>query len=176
MAARGREIVQAQFRIRPAKPTDVPALFQMKAALARAEGHEEVIRASERDWLRDGFGPNARFRAFVAEVEGRLCAMIVYNPFYMTALGGDVFAIQDLFVEPAMRKLGIGRALIAHVAAAAVGAGVPLIQLVVHEDNAARKFYRRLGFGHLRECQTYAIGGQPMLELSLTVGETLVPR
>jgi ribosomal protein S18 acetylase RimI-like enzyme len=168
--------VQPQFRIRPAKPTDVPALFQMKAALARSEGHEEVLRASERDWLRDGFGPNARFRAFVAEAEGRLCGMIVYNPFYMTALGGDVFAIQDLFVEPAMRKLGIGRALIAHVAAVAVDEGVPLIQLVVHEDNAARKFYRRLGFGHLRECLTYALGGQPMLELSLGVGETLVPR
>jgi len=176
MAARGRESVRPQFRIRPAKPTDVPALFQMKTALARGEGQEEVLRASERDWLRDGFGPDARFRAFVSEAEGRLCGMIVYNPFYMTALGGDVFAIQDLFVEPGMRKLGIGRALIAHVAAVAVGDGVPLIQLVVHEDNPARKFYRRLGFGHLRECLTYAIGGQPMLELSLAVTETLLPR
>jgi ribosomal protein S18 acetylase RimI-like enzyme len=168
--------VQPQFRIRPAKPTDVPALFRMKAALARGEGQEEVLRASERDWLRDGFGPNARFRAFVAEAEGRLCAMIVYNPFYMTALGGDVFAIQDLFVEPAWRKLGIARALVAHLAAVAVDEGVPLIQLVVHEDNPARKVYRRLGFGHLRECLTYALGGQPMLELSLTASETLVPR
>ena len=168
--------MQPQFRIRPARPTDVPALFQMKEALARGEGNEAVLRASERDWLRDGFGPDARFRAFVAEADGRLCGMIVYNPFYMTALGGDVFAIQDLFVEPAARKRGIARALIAHVAAVAVSEGVPLIQLVVHEGNPARKFYRRIGFGHLRECLTYAIGGQPMLELSLTVGETLVPR
>src|SRR6201987_2961907 len=58
MAARGRESVQPQFRIRPAKPTDVPALFQMKQTLARAEGNEAVLRASERDWLRDGFGPD----------------------------------------------------------------------------------------------------------------------
>jgi ribosomal protein S18 acetylase RimI-like enzyme len=168
--------VQPQFRIRPARPTDVPALFHMKEALAREEGNDAVLRASERDWLRDGFGPDARFRAFVAEAEGRLLGMIVYNPFYMTALGGDVFAIQDLFVEPAARKRGIARALIAHVAAVAVSEGIPLIQLVVHEDNPARKFYRRIGFGHLRECLTYAIGGQPMLELSLAVGETLVPR
>ena len=168
--------MQPQFRIRPAKPTDVPALFQMKQTLARAEGNEAVLRASERDWLRDGFGPDARFRAFVAEAHGRLCGMVVYNPFYMTALGGDVLAIQDLYVEPTRRKLGIGRALIAHVAAVAVSDGVPLIQLVVHEDNPAREFYRRLGFGHLRECLTYAIGGQPMLELSLAVSETLVPR
>ena len=168
--------MQPQFRIRPARPTDVPALFQMKEALALSEGNDAVLRASERDWLRDGFGPDARFRAFVAEAEGRLLGMVVYNPFYMTALGGNVLAIQDLFVEPAARKRGIARALVAHVAAVAVDEGIPLIQLVVHEDNPARKFYHRLGFGHLRECLTYAIGGQPMLELSLAAGETLMPR
>lgn len=57
---------------------------------------------------------------------------------------------------------------------AAVEKGIPLIQLNVHENNPARRFYRRLGFGHLRECLTYAIGGQAMLQLALPASDALV--
>jgi ribosomal protein S18 acetylase RimI-like enzyme len=167
--------VQRQFQVRPATPADVPALFAMKQALARAEGNEGVLRASEGDWRRDGFGSAARFHCFTAEMTSRLVGMITYNALYMTTLGGEVFSIQDLFVEPAARKLGIGRALIAQVAAAAVEQGISLIQLNVHENSPARKFYRRLGFGYLRECLTYAIGGAPMLDLALPVGGALAP-
>ena len=166
--------MQLDFRVRPAKPGDVPTLLTMKLALARAEGNESVLRATERDWLRDGFGPDARFRCFVAERQGALAGMATYSETYFTALGGAVFTIQDLYVEPSGRKLGIGRALVAQVAAAAVEKGIPLIQLNVHENNPARRFYRRLGFGHLRECLTYAIGGQAMLQLALPASDALV--
>ena len=147
----------------------------MKLALARAEDNEAVLRATERDWLRDGFGRDARFRSFVAERQAALVGMITYSEVYLTALGGPVFSVQDLYVEPDCRKLGLGAALMAHVAAAAVENGIPLIQLTVLKSNPARRFYRRLGFGHLRECLTYAIGGQPMLELALPASGALIP-
>jgi len=162
-------------RVRPAKPGDVPTLFRMKLDLARAEGNESVMVATERDWLRDGFGPDARFRSFLAEQATTAIGMITYSEVYMTALGGVVFSIQDLYVEPAQRKLGAGRALVIEVAAAAVERGVPLIQLNVLDSNPARKFYRRLGFQHLRQCLTYAIGGAPMLTLALP-GTAAPPR
>lgn len=164
-------------RVRPARPGDVPVLFRMKQDQARAEGNEDVLRAGERDWLRDGFGPDARFRCFIAERETSPIGMVTYSEIYMTALGGAIFSIQDLYVEPAARQLGAGGALLAQVAAAAVEHGIPLIQLNVLADSTARKFYRRAGFRHLRECLTYAIGGQPMLELALPVAEALaLPR
>jgi ribosomal protein S18 acetylase RimI-like enzyme len=166
--------VGAQFRVRPAMPGDVPTLFRMKQALARAEGNEGVIRATERDWLRDGFGPDAQFRCFVAEREGGLFGMITYSEAYLTGLGGSIFAIQDLYVEDDTRKLGAGRALVARVCAAAVEYGAPLVQLNVHADNPARLFYQRLGFAHLDECLTYAVGGQAMLQLALPVADALV--
>lgn len=154
-------------RVRPARPGDVPTLYRMKRELTRAEGSEAVLVASERDWLRDGFGPDARFRGFVAEEGGTAVGMATYSEVYMTALGGTILSIQDLYVDPARRKLGAGRALVAAVAAAAVERGMPLIQLNVVDANPARKFYHALGFQHLSECLTYAIGGAPMLTLSL---------
>ena len=166
--------MEPSFRIRPARPGDVPALLGMKRALARAERNEAVLRATAPDWLRDGFGPNARFRSFVAERQAAPAGMITYSEVYLTALGGVVFSVQDLWVEPDCRKLGMGAALMAQVAAAAIENGIPLIQLSVHEGNPARRFYRRLGFGHLRECLTYAIGGQQMLELALPANGALV--
>ncbi|HUH86114.1 MAG TPA: GNAT family N-acetyltransferase [Stellaceae bacterium] len=154
-------------RVRPARPGDVPVLYRMKQALTREEGNDAVLRASERDWTRDGFGPDARFRIFVAEADDAVVAMATYSEVYLTALGGTVFSVQDLYVDPAWRRHGLGRALLAQVATAAIEHGIPLIQLNVLESNAARKFYRRLGFQHLRECLTYAVGGKPMLALAL---------
>jgi ribosomal protein S18 acetylase RimI-like enzyme len=139
----------------------------MKQALTREEGNDGVLRASERDWARDGFGPDARFRIFVASADGAVVAMATYSEIYLTALGGTVFSIQDLYVDAAWRRQGLGRALLAQVATAAIEHGVPLIQLNVVEGNGARKFYRRLGFEHLRECLTYAVGGKAMLALAL---------
>lgn len=165
---------QPALRVRPAKPGDVPTLFRMKLDLARSEGNEGVLIATERDWLRDGFGPDARFRSFLAEQAVTAIGMITYSEVYMTALGGSIFSIQDLYVDPSRRKLGAGRALVAEVAGAAIERGVPLIQLNVLDSNPARKFYRRLGFQPLPECLTYAIGGAPMLTLALP-GTAIAP-
>lgn len=160
----------AELNVRPATPGDVPVLFRMKRALTSAEGHEAILRATERDWLRDGFGPAARFRCFLAEAGGAPIGMITFSEVYMTALAGSIFSIQDLYVEPDRRRLGAGRALVAAVAAAAVERGVPLIELAVMDDNPARKFYRRLGFRHLEPCLTYAVGGESLLALALPPG------
>ncbi len=155
------------FRLRPALPADIPAVFAMKRILAAAAGAAASLRASERDWLRDAFGAAPKFHIHVAEAMGEIVGMAAYGEVYMTALGGPVFAIQDLFVAPRWRRHGVGRALAAAIAAAALAASVPLIELNVAEDNAARKFYRQLGFQHLKECLTYAIGGEAMRALSL---------
>lgn len=157
-------------RIRPACPEDIPAAFAMKRALAIAEGHEGVLRASEQDWRRDAFGPEPRFRCIVAAAGAALVGMLTYSELYMTALAGPIFSIQDLYVEPQSRRLGAARALVAEVAAAAVERGIPLIELTVMDKNPARQFYHRLGFRHLEDCLTYAVGGAPMLALAASRG------
>ena len=55
------------FRVRKAAPADIPALMRLKRLLAEGENSLHAVRASASDWLRDGFGPNAGFTAFVAE-------------------------------------------------------------------------------------------------------------
>src|SRR5258708_31710386 len=114
------QISPSTVRVRPAKLGDVPVLFRMKQDLAKAEGNEGVLRASEQDWLRDGFGRDARFRCSLAEQDGAIIGMVTYSEVYMTALGGAIFSIQDLYIEPAFRLHGARRMLLAQVAPAPV--------------------------------------------------------
>src|SRR5271156_3684628 len=56
------------FRVRAAVPADILALMRLKHLLASGEDSLSAVRATEFDWLRDGFGPKRGFTAFVAEV------------------------------------------------------------------------------------------------------------
>ena len=80
------------FQVRFARPADVRTLFHLKRQLARMEGNEGVLRATERDWLRDGFGAKAQFSSLVAEHGARIIGMLTYSRVYLTALGGPVLS------------------------------------------------------------------------------------
>ena len=159
---------EADYRVRPAAPADVPALLRLKRALAILENAEFVLRASAQDWLRDGFGPQARFTAFVAEHAGAVVGMVTASERYYTSWAGCTLYIQDIYVDPAWRGRGIGAALLGCVAALSLERGSPLVELTVREDNPARRFYGRLGF-HQVQCANYVIAGSALASLAAPV-------
>jgi ribosomal protein S18 acetylase RimI-like enzyme len=158
-------VQEAAFSVRPATPADVPALLRLKRQLAILENAEFVLRATPQDWLRDGFGPRARFTAFVAEHAGAVIGMVTASERYYTSWAGCTLYIQDIFVEPAWRGRGIGAALLSCVAALAIEHASSLVELTVREDNPARRLYHRLGF-HQVECANYVIAGAALTNLA----------
>lgn len=156
---------EATYRVRPATPADVPELLRLKRQLAILENAEFVLRATAPDWLRDGFGPRARFTAFLAEHAGAVIGMVTASERYYTSWAGCTLYIQDIYVEPAWRGRGIGAALLGCVAALALERGSPLVELTVREDNPARRLYGRLGF-HQVECANYVIAGPALASLA----------
>jgi GNAT superfamily N-acetyltransferase len=152
------------FATRVAQPCDVPGLMRLKRLLAQAEDSLHAVRATEADWLRDGFGPHAGFTAFVAEITGALSGdgivgMATCSQRIITGWSGPVIFLQDLFVESAHRKHGVARALVARVAALACERGSPIVELTVHAENPAKSFYQRSGFRPLPQCLTYVLAG-----------------
>ncbi len=156
------------FRVRAAKPADIPVLMRLKRALAQTEDSLHAVRASAADWLRDGFGPQAGFTAFVAEGENAeaIFGMATCGRRTVTGWNGPVIFLQDLFVDPEFRQHGVARALVARVAAYAHDLGSPIVELTVRADNPARDFYRRNGFEHLPQCLTYVLGGPALATLA----------
>ncbi|MFZ0527242.1 MAG: GNAT family N-acetyltransferase [Xanthobacteraceae bacterium] len=155
--------------VRPAEPRDIPALMRLKRRLADGEDSAHAVCAGEADWLRDGFGPEAGFTAFVAEgaaTAGEVVGMATCSRRKITGWNGPVIFLQDLFVEPAHRAHGVARALIARVAAYASELGSPIVELTVRADNPAQQFYLRAGFELLPQCLTYVLAGPALAALA----------
>jgi ribosomal protein S18 acetylase RimI-like enzyme len=161
-------MTQLAFRVRAARPTDVPVLMRFKRLLAESEGGLHTVQATAADWLRDGFGTHAGFAALVAEAEHKrgLIGMATYSERTITGWSGPVVFLQDLFVEAACRRNGVARALIARVAAHAKGIGSPMIELSVRADNPAQLLYRQNGFEVLPPCPTYVLAGPALAALA----------
>lgn len=106
-------------QIRPATVDDVALLRTMIRELAEYEHELELVTIREDDLARDGFGPNQRFRALIAEWDGNPAGYALFFDYYTTWVGRGLF-LEDLFVRGAFRKRGIGKALLAAVASIAI--------------------------------------------------------
>jgi len=132
--------------IRPATPADVPTILRFIRELALYEREPEAVVATEADLLRDGFGPVPRYRALIAELDGAPAGFALCFTSYSTWRGHHGLRLEDLYVPPALRGLGIGRALLARVAKIAVAEGCPRVEWDVLDWNApAIAVYERLG-------------------------------
>jgi ribosomal protein S18 acetylase RimI-like enzyme len=161
-------MTQLTFRVRAARPTDVPVLMRFKRLLAESEGGLHTVQATAADWLRDGFGPRAGFAALIAEAERKrgLIGMATFSERIITGWSGPVVFLQDLFVEAAYRHNGVARALIARVAAHAKAIGSPMVELSVRADNPAQLLYQQNGFQVLPPCPTYVLAGPALAALA----------
>ncbi len=154
--------------VRAARPADVGAMLHMKLQMAIQERTEFALRATAEDWLRDGFGPQARFEACVAEHRATVIGMATFSARYYTGWAGSSLYVQDLYVEPAHRRSGVASALLAQVAAVALRRGCPFVELTVRDDNLARRLYRRAGFQRVQHCVTYVLAGDALAALAET--------
>ena len=152
--------------IRMATPDDVPALYLLKWQMALAEGSAHALRASETDWRRDMFGPQPRFVAVVAEADDTLIGMAILVERYSPTWVGLLLAIDAVFVTPAHRSRGVGKALLARAAAEAVRRGAPFVELMVRTQNPARRLYERVGFEPVRGAITYVLAGEALAVLA----------
>jgi ribosomal protein S18 acetylase RimI-like enzyme len=154
------------FGVRAANTADIPALMRLKRLLAHGEDSLAAVRATAANWLRDGFGVNAGFTAFVAEHANSIVGMATCSKRIITGWNGPVIFLQDLFVEAKHRQYGVASALIARVAAHAQQVGSPIVELTVRADNPAQAFYLRTGFQPLPECLTFVLAGPALTALA----------
>jgi GNAT superfamily N-acetyltransferase len=135
--------------LRFATAEDVGLLLQLIRGLAAYERAPGAVVASEADLHRFGFGPERHFEALLAFLGGEPAGFALFHPRFSTWLGRPGIYLEDLFVTEAARGSGVGRRLMARLAAIAVERGWERIDFQVLEWNPARDFYRRLGIQHL---------------------------
>jgi GNAT superfamily N-acetyltransferase len=155
--------------IRPATEADVPQMLTFIRALATYERAPDAVKATEAGLLRDGFGPNPFYSCLIAEQDGKPAGFALYFFNYSTWLGRPGIYLEDLFVLPAFRSMGIGKALLKQVAAVAVEKNCQRLQWEVLDWNKlAIDFYRAMGAEFLDEWRNVRVSGEAIKRLAET--------
>jgi GNAT superfamily N-acetyltransferase len=150
-------------RIRPAVRDDVPLVFDFVRELAVYERAPDAVHATVEDLARDGFGERPLFKVLIAEDEDGPAGFALYFFTYSTWEGRPVLYLEDLFVRPAFRGRGIGRAFMRMLASEAVTRGCARFQWQVLDWNQpAIDFYLRLGADIHRDWQTARLEGEAL--------------
>ena len=134
------------FTLRPAAPDDAADITRLVYALAVYEklAHEAV--ATDEDFRTHLFGDHPPASAMVAETDGRIIGIAIWYTTFNTFTCRRGLYVEDVFVEPEHRGLGIGRAFFHAMAQRAVETGCSRMEWSVLDWNApAIAFYRSMG-------------------------------
>lgn len=159
--------------IRKATKDDATLILDFIRRLAEYEREPQAAVATEADLLRDGFGPEPKYRCIIAEWNGKAAGFAFFFYNYSTWRGRPGLYLEDLFVLPELRGHGIGKALLQELAKIAVHEHCYGIRWMVLEWNEpALKFYESLGAEILGEWETMLLTGTALERLADAAGES----
>lgn len=138
------------FQLRAAEPRDVPAIVGLISELAAFEHLSHLLRLTPETLAPHLFGERPVVESVVADalIEGerRVVAFALYFTNFSTFLAQPGLYLEDLYVQPACRGAGIGKALLSHLGALAVARGYGRFEWSVLDWNEnAIRFYEKMG-------------------------------
>jgi GNAT superfamily N-acetyltransferase len=158
--------------IRPAERGDVALILQFIRELAKYEREPHAVAATEEDLVRDGWGPEPKFRCVIAEWEGAPVGFALYFFNYSTWQGRPGLYVEDVFVWPEYRGRGIGNAIFKYLAETAVRENCGRFQWQVLDWNQpAIDFYKSLGAQFTTEWLTVRLEGDALRRLGARAEE-----
>ncbi|MHB8186217.1 MAG: GNAT family N-acetyltransferase [Dermatophilaceae bacterium] len=166
---------QRAWSIRPAEPDDVPAILGLVRELAVYEKEPDAVEATETDFraalFPDGHTPTAF--AHVAMVDDTVVGMAIWFVTFSTWLGRGGIWLEDLFVSPLHRGSGLGKGLLAALAAVCADRGYGRLEWwVLRWNTPSIGFYDSIGGQPMDEWLTYRLDGRDLDALAETTSRT----
>lgn len=156
--------------VRPAEPRDIPVLHALVRELAVYEREPDAVEATPADLERALFGADPRAHCHVAQLGsdpgGPVVGFALWFVSFSTWRGRHGIWLEDLFVRPSERGLGVGRALLAELAAECRRRGYARLEWsVLNWNEPAWAFYRRIGAVPQDEWTTFRLDGDTLSAL-----------
>jgi len=153
--------------IRPAERSDSALIFAFVCKLAEYEKLSHQVAATEADVARDLFGENPRVFCDLAYWDGAPAGFALWFHNYSTFRGRHGLYLEDLFVEPAFRGRGIGKALLKHLAARCQAEGFARLEWQVLDWNSPSiAFYKSLGAVAVDDWTVFRLAGDALKKLA----------
>ena len=154
------------FTLRDARPADVPAIVSLIRDLAAYEKQPDDCHADPGLLEEHLFGEKKFAEVVLAERSGETVGFALFFHNYSTWLSRPGLYLEDLFVRPDSRGLGIGEALLARLATLAVSRGCGRMEWsVLTWNEPAIGFYLRLGAVPMEGWQVYRLAGDALNRL-----------
>jgi diamine N-acetyltransferase len=153
--------------IRPARREDAALIFALVRELAEYEKLLDDVDATEDSLARALFAAEPRVFCDIAEWKGEPCGFALWFMNFSSFRGRHGIYLEDLFVRPAHRGRGVGKALLAHLAGRCVAQGWTRFEWSVLDWNAPSiAFYRSLGAAILDEWKICRVTGDALKTLA----------
>jgi GNAT superfamily N-acetyltransferase len=151
------------YSLRMAEPRDVPAIMGLIAELAEFEKLTHLMQVTPEALQRHLFGPKPVVEAMVGEVQGRVVAYALFFTNYSTFLGKPGLYMEDLYVQPAHRGSGLGKALLERLGRLAVERDYGRFEWSVLDWNVnAIRFYEKMGATVLPDWRICRVTGEAL--------------
>lgn len=153
----------SQLQIRPVRPGDCPLILRFIRDLAEYERALEEVEATEAQLQALLFGDNPKVHGLICESDGEAVGFALYFYNFSSWLGRLGIFLEDLYVDPAHRGKGAGKALLQHLARQAVAEGCGRFEWNVLDWNEpAIRFYESFGARPQSEWVGYRLTGKAL--------------
>ena len=149
--------------LRPAEPSDVIAIVGLVTELAAFENLTDQLELTPDLLQLHLFGPKPVVECMVGEVAGEVVAYAMFFTNFSTFLAKPGLYLEDLYVKPAYRRNGVGKALLTHLGRLALERGYGRFEWTVLDWNeSAIRFYERMGATVLPEWRICRVTGDAL--------------
>lgn len=132
--------------IRKAEKKDIPIILQLIKELAEYEKLLHKVITTEEDLTTVLFAENSFVNVLIAEYDGVIAGQALFFYNFSTFVGKPGLYLEDLYVKPEFRSIGIGKALLMEVIKTAKERNCGRVEWVVLDWNQpAIEFYKSLG-------------------------------
>jgi GNAT superfamily N-acetyltransferase len=156
-----------EIKITEATPADAPAILELIRGLADYEKLTHQVTATEEKLRATLFCDRPVADVLLARTSGECTGFALFFPNYSTFLAKPGIFLEDLYVKPAWRGQGIGRALLSRVAAIARERDCGRLELEVLDWNEPSiGFYKSLGAVPMDDWTKYRVTGDALEKLA----------
>ena len=153
--------------LRHADKSDIPLILEFIKELAEYEKLSHEVVATPELIEEALFGKHPTANCMLAEQSGTPAGFALYFFNFSTFLARAGLYVEDLYVRPDFRSLGIGKALLGKLARIARAKGCGRMEWAVLDWNEpAIQFYQSLGARPLDDWHVYRLTGEAMDSLA----------
>jgi GNAT superfamily N-acetyltransferase len=157
--------------VRAASVEDAATLLRLFAALAEYEHLQDELEADETRLREALFGDQPAAAALIAERAGEPVGYALFFATFSSFRASRGIWLEDLFVLPAYRGAGVGRALLAAVAARVPEARGRLEWCALNWNELALGFYRGIGARPMDEWMTLRLDDEALARIAAEAGD-----